>query len=130
MRVNNTWIAPLVSPTLLACLTLPTPRIEDASAPRDYYRQASLSEQSCDPPVEIVPSPSRARLAYREIASLSARCYPGSPRVCELRLAERACALKADAVILTEGTSDGTPPGGSQQSEISMYGRAVRWITQ
>src|SRR5512133_979099 len=130
MRFDSKWVTPLVSAALLACVSLPTPRVEDAPAPRDYFRQASMPKQSCDPPVEVVASPSQARLGYRELASISTRCYPGSPRVCELRLAERACALHADAVILTETSSDSTPLGASQQSEISMHGRAVRWVTK
>jgi hypothetical protein len=111
----------------VAVSCLATPRPEDASAPREFFHQAKRPRSSCEPAVEVVRSVAEANRPYREVATLSASCYPGTPRLCEDRLAERACELKADAVILMDPTSEGTPPGSSGQSEISMSGRAVRW---
>lgn len=110
---------------LFGCLA--TPRIEDAPAPRDYLRQSAGPKRSCDALVEVVRSAGEVRRPYREIATLSASCYPGMPKVCEDRLTERACELKADAVILMPSVAGGTPPGASTQSEVSMSGRAVVW---
>jgi hypothetical protein len=67
---------------------------------------------------------------YQEVATVSATCYPGTPRLCEQRLTQRACELKADAVILVESTAGGTPAGSSTQSQIAMSGRAVRWTEE
>jgi hypothetical protein len=104
-----------------------TPRLQDSQAPRDYLAEAKPSKQSCDPPVELVRSPTDAQRPYREIASLSATCYPGAPTLCEQRLLQRACEHQADALILTESEPGGSPPGASGQSQISISGRAVRW---
>jgi hypothetical protein len=118
----------VASGAALSCI--PTPRPEDAPAPRDYFRQATAPKRRCEPAVEVLRSPAEARGNYKELASLSASCYPGTPRLCEDRLAERACELKADAIILMAPTAGGTPPNTSGQSEISMSARAVRWSTE
>jgi hypothetical protein len=102
-----------------------TPRLEDASAPNDAYEQTRGAP--CEPPVELLRSESEARRPYRDVASLSASCYPGAPRLCENRLLARACELKADAVILRPSVPGGTPVGASKQSQISVDARAVRW---
>ncbi|HET9931038.1 MAG TPA: hypothetical protein VFQ35_10135 [Polyangiaceae bacterium] len=114
----------------VAVSCLATPRPQDAPAPRDYFHQAKAPSSTCEPRVEVLRSAAEALRPYREVATLSASCYPGTPRLCEDRLAQRACELKADAVILMEPTSGGTPPGSSGQSEISMSGRAVRWNSE
>lgn len=111
----------------VSCLA--TPRPQDAPAPREYFRQTTEAPAQCDPPVEVLRSAAEANRPYREIATLSASCYPGTPRLCEDRLARRACERKADAIILMDSASGGTPPGSSGQSEISMSGRAVRWTS-
>lgn len=112
------------------CGLMATPRPEDNAAPSEYYNKLKSPERtqsSCSPPVELLRSTSEALRPYDELATLSASCYPGTPSLCEDRLTQRACELKADAVILMQPTAGGTPPGSSTQSQISMSGRAVRW---
>jgi len=111
--------------TSSGCLVGATPRLEDASAPHDSYQQTRAV--TCDPPVELLRSESEARRPYREVASLSASCYPGAPKLCENRLLARACELQASAVILRPSAPGGTPVGASKQSQISVDARAVRW---
>ena len=122
------WIEGLFCMTLLVgCGFSGTPRPEDASAPRDYWAAAQTQTPApCSPKVEILTR-AEVRRPYREIGSLSATCYPGAPTLCEQRLSARACVLHADALILNEPESGGTPPGASAQSQISLAARAVRW---
>lgn len=110
-----------------ACAVMGLPRIEDSPAPREYYEQTTTAESTCSPPVELLRSASEVVRPYREVATLSATCYPGTPRLCEQRLKERACELKAEAIILMAPTPGGTPSGASTQSQVSLSGRAVRW---
>ncbi len=112
--------------SLPGCLAL-TPRNEDAAAPRDAYEQVTGPRPACNPLVELLRSPAEARRPYRELASLSATCSPGARELCERRLLERACELRASAVILSPETPGGTPLGASTLSRISVSGRAVRW---
>jgi hypothetical protein len=111
---------------LTGCFAL-TPRNEDAPAPRDAYEQVTGSRPSCEPMVELLRSAAQTPRPYRELASLSATCSPGARELCERRLLERACQLRANAVILSPDTPGGTPPGASFLSQISVSGRAVRW---
>jgi hypothetical protein len=123
MRVGHlVWFG-----ALGGCVSLPTPRAEDASAPSDYLASANTAAATCAPEVELLRSAAEVRRPFRQLADLSATCYPGAPRVCENRLLARACELRADALVLNEATSGGTPPGASSQSRISLSGRAVRW---
>jgi hypothetical protein len=108
----------------LACVG--TPRIEDAPAPRDYFRAAQPARR-CAHRVELLRSAAEVQRPYRELASISASCYPGTPTVCENRLTERACDLQADAVILLPSAAGGTPLGASTQSQVSSNGKAVVW---
>lgn len=80
--------------------------------------------------MELVSAGTEAVRPYRELATLSANCYPGAPRVCEDQLKERACALHADAVILLGPEKGGSPPGASSRPQMAMSGRAVRWEAQ
>ena len=110
--------------------TLPfgTPRIEDSSAPRQYV-SATRPQARCEPLVELLRSVAQANRPYREVASLSANCYPGVPTECERLLLDRACQLRADAVILMESRSEGTPPGAAKDSRVSRSAIAVRWTS-
>jgi hypothetical protein len=109
---------------LVACAT---PRLQDSLAPVQY-RAAAKRHELCVPEVEVVRSASRVNRPYREVASLSAVCYPGAPSVCERQLLDRACELRANAIILTEAQAGGTPPGGSIDSRVSQSAVAVRWV--
>ncbi len=103
-----------------------TPRLEDALAPRQY-REAARPHELCAPEVELVRSASQVNRPYREVANLSATCYPGVPSVCERHLLDRACELRANAIILTETQAGGTPMGGAKDSRIARSAIAVRW---
>jgi hypothetical protein len=127
--------APLPGSLVLVCSLLGpsgcgyalTPRSVDAAAPGDALEQAAGPRASCEPLVELLRSASAARRPYRELASLAATCSPGARELCERRLLERACELRASAVILSPDEPGGTPLGGSKLSRISVSGRAVRW---
>jgi hypothetical protein len=109
---------------------IPTPHVQDAHAPADFY-EANLHRESppCDRAIALFPAAGAASgRRYKEIASLSATCSPGSLELCEQRLKERACELKADAVIMTESTPGASPAGASGQSLVSKSGRAIRWV--
>lgn len=108
------------------CLGCATPRIDDALAP-SQYRRAATAHELCAPEVELVRTPSLANRPYREVASLSATCYPGVPSVCERQLLDRACELRANAIILTESQAGGTPMGGTKDSRIAQSAIAVKW---
>ena len=110
------------------CLPFGTPRIEDASAPRQYA-SAARPHPRCEPMVELIRSVAQANRPYREVASLSANCYPGVPSECERQLLERACQLRAEAIILTDSKSEGTPPGATKDSRVSRHAIAVRWTS-
>jgi hypothetical protein len=77
--------------------------------------------------VEVVRSVAEANRPYREVANLSANCYPGVLSQCERRLLDRACELKADAIILTEAKAGGSSPGGTTDSRVVRSALAVRW---
>lgn len=114
---------------LLLCLgsaSCATPRIEDALAP-SQYREAAQPHALCTPEVELVRTPSLANRPYREVANLSATCYPGAPTVCERQLLDRACELRANAIILIESRADGTPIGGTKDSRVEKAAIAVKW---
>lgn len=113
---------------LTACVPLATPHIQDAPAPGQYMA-AARPRPSCEPAVELVRSQAEANRPYREVASLSATCYPGVPTVCERKLLDRACELEANAVILIEPKGSGTPPGATSDSMVSRSAIAVRWTT-
>lgn len=123
---SGSKVAKLVSMALgfLACAT---PRIQDSLAP-GQYRTAARPHELCVPEVELVRSASGLNRPYREVASLSSVCYPGTPSVCERQLLDRACELRAHAVILTASQAGGTPPGGSVDSRIAQSAIAVRWV--
>jgi hypothetical protein len=106
------------------CLWL---RPEDAPAHRDFYRQWTQREARCDHPVAVFPAQNTPGRPSRELASMSATCSPGAIELCERDLKERACALGADALLMTEAESGPNPAGGSRQSLISRSGRAIRW---
>jgi hypothetical protein len=120
--VGAAWIL-----SATACLGVVPPPVEDPAAFNDSYAQATSKPPACQPMVELLRSEGEARRPYREVANLSANCYPGTPQVCERRLLDRACELKADAVILKPAEPGGSPPGGSSQSRTSLGARAVRW---
>lgn len=84
-------------------------------------------QKLCATEVEVVRSVAEANRPYREVANLSANCYPGVPTECERRLLDRACELDADAIILTEARTGGTPPGASADSRVVRSALAVRW---
>jgi hypothetical protein len=118
----------LVGLSLTACSAMGVPRPQDSQAPHDFYAQLRPEGATCDREVAILPSSGASGRKYKELASISATCSPGS-QLCERRLKDRACELGADAVILTEPSSGPNPPGGSSQSLVSQSGRAVRWET-
>jgi len=104
-----------------------TPRSEDAAAPRDFYHSLVPAEPQCKRDVPVLEAAEVGGRAYHEVSALSATCSPGSPSVCRQQLRERACELNADALILEESSSGGTPPGASGQSQTAMSARAVTW---
>ena len=104
-----------------------TPRLADAAAPHDFYRTLNPGGRKCQYDVPLLRAAEAGGRPYRKLSALSATCYPGAPSACEQTLTERACELHADAVILDDGTSGGTPPGASDQSAVSLSGRAVKW---
>jgi len=104
-----------------------TPRIEDATAPRDYYRLAKPSERKCRRDVPLLNAAQAGGLPYDELNTLSASCYPGTPEVCEQALLERACELHADALLVLEPQANGSPPGANTQSLTSLTARALRF---
>lgn len=126
------WVRYLVGLGVICsgCISVPTPRAEDASAPSDYFASSNVATTACPREVELLRSAAEVRRPFRQLADLSATCYPGAPRVCENRLLARACELEADALVLSEATPGGTPPGASSQSRVSISGRAVRWSDQ
>jgi hypothetical protein len=118
-----------LSALLSGCGATPalTPRLEDSSAPSDYVRGLLPHESKCHPEVPVLDADEVEGRAYDEISTISATCYPGAPGACKRTLADRACELKADAVILSEPVAGGSPPGASGQSQTSLSARAVRW---
>ena len=118
-------IALVASLAVSACIT--TPRPEDAQATREFLSVDTYREKECDHPVAMIPAGAPTGRPRRELANISATCYPGSLWLCERRLKERACALGADAVLLTDAEPGPNPAGGSRLSQVSQSGRAVRW---
>jgi hypothetical protein len=112
---------------MASCIPLGNGRPEDSTAPQEY-RASMRPRELCAPEVELIRSASSANRPYREVASLSASCYPGVLSECERRLLDRACELKAQAIILTEGKAEGAPPGGTTDSRVVRSAIAVRWV--
>lgn len=110
-----------------SCIPLGNGRPEDSTAPQEY-RASMQPRELCAPEVELVRSPSSANRPYREVASISASCYPGVLSECERRLLDRACELKAQAIILTDAKAEGAPPGGTTDSRVVRSAIAVRWL--
>jgi hypothetical protein len=109
---------------LLAGCTLD--RVEDSAALRDSYKQLQAMPH-CEHPIEVVDAELTTLRAHRTIASLSATCSPGSPRVCKQSLLERACELKADALIIEDRPPSGGPWQGSDHTLKPMSARALLW---
>jgi len=118
-----------LAPTLAAC-GVATPRVQDAPAPTDFYKQATEKEKPCDRPIQVLPAGSSLGRPYREMASLSATCSPGSTELCERRLKERACEMGADALLLGETEPGPNPNNVPIQSLVSRNARALQWEGQ
>jgi len=99
---------------------------ENAHASRDFYEQWQNGPE-CARPIALFEAHAAPGRPSRQLADISTTCYPGSIELCERRLKERACALGADAVILTESQPGPNPAGGNRQFYVSRSGRAVRW---
>jgi subtilisin family serine protease len=125
--VQDRWNLTLVCLMLAGCNFMATPNIEDAPAPRDYYRLAKPNERKCPRDVPILQANQAGGRPYQELKTISATCYPGTSAVCEQTLLERACELDADALLVIEPQALGSPPGASTLSEVSMTARALRW---
>ena len=123
-------IAPFFLQLAMGSLCVGTPRMQDAPAPRDFYKEVSEKETPCDRPVSVVPAGSLPARPYREIANLSATCSPGSMDLCERRLKQRACELGADALLLEEAAGGPNPSAVPIQSLVSRNARALRWAQQ
>lgn len=127
MSSRGFWSLPIVL-LLSGCLSALWPmRNEDLHAPGEVYRSANPEKSTCTHLVELWPSTPLTARPYKEIAKITATCYPGAITICERRLRDRACQLGADAVIAVKSEAGGTPPGASQQSLVSRSGRAVRF---
>lgn len=113
--------------TLAGCNYMATPHIEDAPAPRDYFRLAKPTERKCSRDVPLLHADQVGGRPYQELKTISATCYPGTPGVCEQTLLERACELEADALLMREPSALGAPPGANTQSSTSMTALALRW---
>jgi hypothetical protein len=126
-RPSTIWIAALVATgTETGCWVRP----EDAPAAPDFYKTVSEREAPCDHPVQLLPAGAVPGRPHREVASLSATCSPGSISLCERHLKERACALGADALLLTESEPGPNPAAKPGQSLVSRSARALRWEPQ
>ncbi len=117
---------------LCGCATTPNdllaaPSPDDSLALRDYYRELKPAQSKCHPAVPVLSAAEVGGRTYHEVGSLSATCYPGAPAVCKRTLSESACAHQADAAILIEPATGGSPPGASSQSQVSVSARAIRW---
>ena len=113
------------------CVRFATPHIEDSAAPGDTLAQLHLrgEKSTCDEHVQLVRSEAEATRQFESVAAISSTCSPGARGVCEQHLRERACELRADAVILGGGSgANAAPYGGSTRSLVSVAGRAVRWV--
>jgi len=110
-----------------SCNYMATPRVEDSSAPRDFYRLAKPTERKCQRDVPLLQADQVGGRQYEELKTLSATCYPGTPGVCEQTLLERACELEADALLVRAPSALGSPPGASTQTSTSMTALALRW---
>jgi len=115
----------LISLAASACIT--TPRPEDLPATREFLSVDTYKEKECDRPLSVIPAGAQSGRPHRELANISVTCYPGSLWLCERRLKERACALGADAVLLTDAEPQPNPAGGSRLTQVSRSARAVRW---
>jgi hypothetical protein len=126
-RRSTSVFAVLVAASAMAGCIGTIPRPEDASAPRDFYKQVSEKEKPCDRPVQLLPPGAPLGRRYRELANLSATCSPGSVELCERRLKERACALGADALLFSDAESGPNPAAAPIQSLVSRSARALQW---
>ncbi len=119
------FVALLTASALAGCF--PTPRAQDATGPREFFKQVSEKEKPCDRPVQVLPAGTAPGRRYRELANLSATCAPGSIELCERRLKERACALGADALLLTDAESGPNPAAVPIHSSLTRSARALQW---
>ena len=116
-----------VAPLALGCSSLlSSATLSDSAPPASIYVAEAKPAKPCDPPVELLHSSEQANRPYLEVASLSATCYPGTPKLCERVLLQHACEHQADAIILVPAQA-GATPAGAAPAQMSMSGRAVRW---
>jgi len=111
---------------LAGCSSMSEMHDADDFALRDSFA-AVRAEKGCERPLEVISSASLIRRPYRQLASLSTSCSPGVPHLCERRLKERACALGADALVYQRNRG-GVSYTGAVYNEVSLDGRALRWV--
>ncbi|MDB4990617.1 MAG: hypothetical protein JWN04_5795 [Myxococcaceae bacterium] len=117
----------LMGALLASCWSLSNAHDDNSFAPGDAYALLK-QDKPCKHQVSVLHSATQAVRRYREVASISASCSPGAPRVCEQRLRARACELEADALILQGLGRGGVPYGGGTYNLVSQNARAIRWL--
>ncbi|HEX5661512.1 MAG TPA: hypothetical protein VFX59_30190 [Polyangiales bacterium] len=110
----------------LAALLLAGCHVEDTPALEDSIAQLRPMPE-CDPAVEVVDAERLALRPHRAVASLSATCSPGSPRVCKQMLLKRACELKADALMFDKHAGSGGQWQDPGYTLKPMSAHAFRW---
>jgi hypothetical protein len=110
----------------LTALLIAGCHVEDTPALEDSITQLKAMPE-CDPPVEIVDAERLRLRPHRSVASLSATCSPGSPRVCKQMLLKRACELQADALMFDKHAGSGGQWQDPGYTLKPMSAHAFRW---
>lgn len=110
----------------IAVLLIAGCRVEDTPAWDDSIAQLKPMPE-CDHPVEVIEAGRTLVRAHRSIASMSATCSPGSPRVCKQTLLRRACELKADALVIDKSAGSGGQWQDPGYTLKPMSAHAIRW---
>jgi hypothetical protein len=110
----------------IAALLIAGCHVEDTPALDDSIAQLNPIPE-CEHPVEVIESGRTLLRAHRSIASLSAMCSPGTPRVCKQMLLRRACELKADALVIDKHAGSGGQWQDPAYTLKPMSAHAIRW---
>jgi hypothetical protein len=86
-----------------------------------------VQNPACDHTVELLDANTLPRLKYSVIASTMVRCDQRAIAYCRRQLAERACNLRGDAVIVDPPEARPVPTGTPRRDDVNLSGHVIKY---